>query len=220
MPTHSASLQAPHIRAGVLALRKSRPNPRFLLSGLPALTFWAATHTASTEVAIALSFASFVWVFHATKEVGTARILALMSLVVITMGAIVGIIATSERAYLAADPVSDSLMATMFLGSAFLGRPFVRHVVGDALPGLADQLEPDHRVYVWLTIGWGLFNVATALVRWHMVTHLSVGEYVLWSRVLAWPLGYSVMLLMGLALVYAARPTSHMLPAPIADRLQ
>ena len=197
--------------------RNYRPNPRFLLSGLPALTFWAATHTASTQVAIALSFVSFFAVFQATKGVGTARMLAFLSLIVISMGAALGIATTSERAYLAADPASDALMAVLFLGSAAFGRPFVGMIVGDAVPGLAARLDPQHRIYLWLTLAWGLFNVATALVRWQMVTHLSVGEYLLWSRVLAWPLGYGVMILMGVALFLAARSPGRPAAPPLSS---
>jgi hypothetical protein len=187
------------------ALRSYRFNPRFLLSGLPALTFWVAMRTTATEVAIALSFLSFLAVFQATKGVGAARLLALVSLGVISIGAAVGMVATSERAYLAADPASDLLIAGLFLGSAMVGRPFVGMIVSEAVPGLAAQLDPDHKIYVWLSVGWGLFNLATALIRWQMVTQLSVGEYLLWSRVLAWPIGYGVMVAMGALLIYAAR---------------
>ena len=42
---------------------------------------------------------------------------------------------TSERAYLAADPASDVLVAGLFLGSALFGKPIVGMVVVDAVPG-------------------------------------------------------------------------------------
>lgn len=183
------------------------------LSAVPVLVFWALTTGAGPETAILGGFAAYIVVFQLTRGARNLQALSALSLCIVSMSAVFGLITSSEKAYLAAGPVSDFVVAPVFLGSIVLGRPLVAGVVHDAAPGVAGRLRHDAAVFIWLTAGWGVFNLATGLMRAYMLAEMSTTEYMIWSRVIGWPVGWSVIAIMGAVLLIAARRTSRS-PAP------
>lgn len=189
--------------------RSAGPLSRMALSAVPVLVFWLLTTTAGPETAILGGFAAYLVVFRLTQGARNLQALSALSLAIVSMSAVFGIVTSSEKVYLAAGPASDFVIAPVFLGSVVMNRPIVAGVVHEAAPGIAGHFRRDAAVFVWLTAGWGLFNLVTGLMRTYMLAEMSATEYMIWSRVIGWPLGWTVIAAMGVVLLCAARRASH-----------
>lgn len=182
-----------------------RPNPRVLLPALPVIIFWALTQTVPPQMAIIGGFLSFCVVFYLTRETRTFQALSALTFGVIAVSTVVGLVSSSEKAFLAAGPVTDFIVAPIFLISAATRMPLVGAVTKETVPGLAAHLPTNAPVFIWLTVFWALFNIATGTMRSFMLANMSVGEYMAWSRIIGWPLGWSMIALLGVIILLAAR---------------
>ena len=52
---------------------------------------------------------------------------------------------------------------------------------------------PDHRVYVYLSLIWAGYDILHGVARVYMLATLSVGEYVVWSRLASWPVNAALL---------------------------
>lgn len=102
-----------------------RPHPRILESLLPVAVYIACNSFASTQIAIASSFAASVVVFARNRGYGTIRFLGLLGFAVLTISANLGLIADSGKVYVAQNLVSDFIFAGVFAGSVLAGRPLI-----------------------------------------------------------------------------------------------
>lgn len=104
--------------------------------------------------------------------------LAVMAAAFSAIGLIGTIISHDPDFYLAAPIVTDLLLAVVFLGSLFSGRPLVQVMVESMFQGgFPDALRRKPRfksAWVILTVAWGVLNLSQALLRmilFHAVSH-------------------------------------------------
>lgn len=215
VPSRVNFLRGPKTFSAIIASagrRAAGPFARMALSAVPALSFWLLSTVSRPEAAILGGFGAYLVVFRLTQGARNLQALSALSLAIVSMSAMLGIVTSSEKAFLAAGPVSDFVVAPVFLGSIAVNRPLVAGVVHDAAPAIAATLRHDAAVFVWLTAAWGLFNLATGALRSYMLAEMSTTEYMIWSRVIGWPLGWTVIAAMAATLLLAHRRASHRHP--------
>jgi hypothetical protein len=82
----------------------------------------------------------------------------------------------------------DFVASAMAVGTVLIGRPLFALVIRELVPSLERRLPMEHPVFMWTTLFWAAVNAAQGVVRLIMLnSDLGVGEYLLWSRVFAWP---------------------------------
>ncbi len=163
-------------------------DPRFAIAALPALVFWVIRRAGHVELAIGAGLFTSIFVFARTRQRGAIGALAVISIFVAGGAAIAGIVVHSERVYLANDPVGDAISVAIGLGSIALRRPMFGLIATELSPRIRGLIASDHRVFYLTTWLWVAVNAAQAALRIYMLQELSVGEYLIWTRVISWPL--------------------------------
>jgi hypothetical protein len=176
-------------------------NPRVLLSLLPAAIFWVLWRTTETWVAISGGFLASVVVMQHNRSQRLITLLTVFGMAIVACSAVIGIVWDSPKAYLAGGPVGDFLFVPLYLASIAMHRPLVGGISRELFPAIAGRIPLDHRVFVLWSLAWAAMNLVQGLVRSWMLAELSVGEYLVWSRVVFWPVS-AVMLLGSGAMIY------------------
>jgi hypothetical protein len=88
----------------------------------------------------------------------------------------------------------------VYLVSILIGKPLIGGIVRELFPAYVAALPADHRVYVHLSLAWAAYDILHGIARVYMLSSLSVGEYLVWSRLASWPvnaalLGFSAWLI-------------------------
>ena len=135
------------------------------------------------QVAIGGSFAVSVWVFLINRDSGIIRLLAVLVFGVVTVSAIVGFVANSDKAFVSQNISTDFLMVAISLGSVAIGKPLVGAVARQAVPALRDLMDLRHRVFVYLTLTYMAINLATGVFRIFLLGEFSANEYIFVSRI-------------------------------------
>ncbi len=177
-------------------------NPRLLLSLLPVAVFYGAGRVTESWVAILLGFIAFAIVSWVNRKHRLIGALSLFGFVVVGASAAAGIIWDSEKAYLASGPVSDFLFIPLYLGSIAIGKPLIGGVARELFPDVAGRVPPNANVFRWLSVAWAIYDLGHGLLRVYLLFELSVGQYLVWSRVLSWP---PLALMIGLSVYSIAR---------------
>ena len=164
-----------------------RPNPRLLITVIPVAVFYVLTLVASASVAVGGGFIAATIVFYYTRQSPLYQALSAIGYGVVAVAALVGIIWSSEKAFLAAGAGSDFVFVFVYLGSLAIRQPLVGGITREVFPRAAGRLPPMAPVFVWLTLGWATFDVFSFFLRVYLLINLSVGEYIIWSRVIGWP---------------------------------
>jgi hypothetical protein len=162
-------------------------DPQFGIAVLPAIVFWVIRRAGHVELAIGAGFVTSIIVFARTRQRGAIGALAVISIFVAGGAAIAGIIVESERVYLANDPVGDAISVAIGLGSLALRRPMFGLIATELSPRVRGRIALDHRVFYVTTWLWVAINAAQAVLRVIMLQELSIGEYLIWTRVISWP---------------------------------
>ena len=170
-------------------------NGEIWLSVLPIAAFLLIDRVADTRIAIGAGFVAALLVFLRTRKSGLIGYLAIGGIVIVGGAALVGVILDSDKAFFASDAIGDFLWMGALLVSVVVGRPLIGVFVREMFPGLRDWLPETHRVFVGLTIAWALENILTAVIRLIMLDSLSTDAYILWSRVVTWPLNLGLFAL-------------------------
>lgn len=171
-------------------------NPRILMSLLPVVIFWALWRTTETAwLAIVGGFAASTFVLLTNRQQRLIGVLTLYGFVIVGVSSAVGIVWDSPKAYLASGPVSDLLFFPLYLVSIAMGKPLVGGISRELFPAIAGRLPEDHRVFVVLSVAWGAYNLAQGVARFYMLKVFSVGEYLVYSRLISWPFSAALMLL-------------------------
>jgi hypothetical protein len=165
-------------------------NPEIGLSILPILVFWVVGRFTDTEIAIAAAFVTSLLVFSRMRRHGVIGYLAVLGVLIVAGGSLVGIILSSDKAFLATDTVGDFITAALFAGSVVLRRPLLGLVICEMFPRMREWLQPEHRVFVGMTVLWVVGNIATGATRAVLLDSLSADSYILWSRVIVWPMNF------------------------------
>ncbi len=188
-------------------LREWRVNPRLFITAIPVAVFYALTVTVSPSLAVAGGFVAAAIVFYYTRQSPLYQALSAVGFGVVSLSALVGIIWSSEKAFLAAGAASDFLFVFIYIGSVVIKQPLVGGIMREVLPALAGRLPVTASVFVWTTIAWAVFDVFSGSLRVYLLANLSVGEYIVWSRVIGWPAAGLLLLATG----YLVRRAAHRL---------
>lgn len=105
-----------------------------------------------------------------------------------------GLIEADGKVYWARDFVDNFVLGAIFLISVFVGRPIVSAVIRETFPAIREQLPADHRVWIRLTIVWGLYIAVTGVLRWWLLDQVSASTYAIIRLPLGWGLGAVLML--------------------------
>ena len=162
-------------------------NPRILLSLTPVVVFFLLTRVAPPQLAILGGFGASAFVFYVTRGDRLIGLLTAFGFVIVAVAATIGIIWNSEKAYLASGPVSDFLLAPLYVGSVLIGKPLVGGISRQLFPAIAGLVPMNAPVFAWLSVAWAGFDILHGVGRTYLLTELSVGEYIIWSRLLSWP---------------------------------
>jgi hypothetical protein len=162
-------------------------NPRILLSLLPVLVFFGLTRIVPPQVAILGGFGASAAVFYVARGEKLIGLLTAFGFSIVTVSAVIGLIWNSEKAYLASGPVSDFLLGPVYIGSILIGKPLVGGISRELFPAIAGKIPINAPVFAWLSVLWAGYDILHGIARTYMLSELSVGQYIIWSRVLSWP---------------------------------
>lgn len=170
-------------------------NPTILLSLLPVAVFLYLTRVSAPWVAILGGMGASAAVLAVTRRDRLIGALTLFGFLVTVVAGIVGLVQGSERAYLAAGPISDFFFVPLYGISVAKGYPLVGGVARELVPAVARRIPVNSAVYRDLSVAWALFDIAHgAAAAVLLQRRLSVAEYVIWSRVVLWPFSGALLL--------------------------
>jgi intracellular septation protein A len=177
-------------------------NGRVLLSIVPVVVFFGLTRVAPPWIAITGGFAASAFVFYYSRKDRLIGALAAFGFVVVGTSAVIGLIWESEKAYLASGPVADFLFVPLYLGSILLRKPLIGGIAREMFPRVAATVSIHAPVFAWLSVAWAGYDIFHGFLRIYLLQELSVGQYIIWSRVLSWPF---TMVLVGASTYYIMR---------------
>jgi intracellular septation protein A len=189
-------------------------NLRILLSFLPVAVFFGLTRIAPAWVAVGGGFAASGAVFYTNRRHRLIGMLTAFGFSVVALSALVGIVSNSEKAYLASGPLSDFLFVPVYLGSIYVGKPLVGGIARELMPGVAGRVAPNAALFGWLSLAWAAYDLFHGAIRVVLLSNLSVGEYLVWSRLVGWPMSGALLALTGWLIYRAAMARE---PALVAD---
>ncbi len=105
-----------------------------------------------------------------------------------------GLIEGDGKVYWARDFVDNFVLGGVFLLSVVVGRPIVSAVVRETFPAIREQMPADHRVWIRLTIVWGLYIALAGVLRWWILDQVSASTYALIRLPLGWGMGAVLMI--------------------------
>lgn len=168
-------------------------NPRILMSLIPVAVFLLLSRVAPPWVSISGGFAASTLVFFFNRKDKLIGALTLFGFVVVAISAIIGLIWSSEKAYLASGPISDFLFVPLYLLSIRFGKPLVGGIARELVPAVAGKVPIDARVYVHLSYMWAGYDFLHGIARAYLLNTMDVTEYVIMSKLLAWPVNAALL---------------------------
>ncbi|MGE5594916.1 MAG: DUF3159 domain-containing protein [Hyphomicrobiales bacterium] len=162
-------------------------NYRIITSSIPVALFYAFTKFGPSWLAIAVSFVATAIVTYANRQDRIIGVLAVYGFVIVAVCAVIGIAANDEKTYLAAGPISDFLFVPLYAGSVFIGRPLVGGIARELAPALTHRIPQEAPIFAWLSLMWAAHNLVQGFFRLWLLGELSVGQYIVLSRLLNWP---------------------------------
>jgi intracellular septation protein A len=162
-------------------------NVRIFASMVPVGVFYLVSRVGESWQAIVAGFIASAIVFWYTRKDRLIGALTAFGFLVVAVSAVIGIIWDSEKAYLASGPVADFLFVPLYLGSIVIGRPLIGGIARELFPAVAASIPPRAALFNWLSAAWAMFDVFHGVFRIYLLRELSVGEYIIWSRLLFWP---------------------------------
>ncbi len=191
---------------------------RILFGILPVVAFYVG-YQWNPYAAIGLGLVATVVAYFASDRKGLVGVFALGALGVSTVAAVVGIVIEDERAFLARDASIDYCLAAAGLASLLVRRPLVGLVLRDMWPTLRTLLPVTHRAFVAGTLVFVAMNVFQGTVRtWMLFGGLSIGEYLVYSRLFGWPTTAAMAVIVAGIVRRAAREAKgRATPAPHTD---
>lgn len=172
-------------------------NLRIMSSIIPVAVFYLLTRVADPWVAVLGGFIASAIVFSYNRRDRLIGVLTAFSFAIVTISAAVGIFSNNEKAYLAAGPIGDFAFVLLFLGSVAVGKPLIGGIARELLPKYAGHVPMNAPVFVWMTLAWAGFDLVHGLVRIWMLQEMSIGEYIIWSRLAFWPFSSALVGLTG-----------------------
>jgi hypothetical protein len=162
-------------------------NLRIVTSIAPVVVVYLLTRVADPWVAVLGGFIASAIVFAYNRRDRLIGVLTAFSFGIVTISALVGIFANSEKAYLAAGPIGDFAFVLLYLGSVAVRRPLIGGIARELLPRYAGHVPLNAGVFVWMTLAWAGYDLVHGAARIWMLQEMSIGEYIIWSRLAFWP---------------------------------
>jgi hypothetical protein len=156
--------------------------PRLVRDGFgPLATFYLGWKLISLNAGIALAVAFGLTVYVMERRQGRPAAIVRVALTIVLIRAIVGLSSGSASVYLAQEIGIDVLLGTVVLTTLAIGRPIASWVASDVYPFTPEMRASDTFVEVMrtVTLAWGVYYVARAVVRLIALLTLSTDSYVL-----------------------------------------
>jgi len=180
-------------------------NLRILSSGIPVVVFFGMTRVAEPWTAVLAGFVVTAIVTYVNRRDRLIGLLAVYGFVILAVCAIIGIVSNDEKTFLASGPIGDFLFVPLYLGSILVGRPIIGGIVRELFPVVALHVPEKAPMWAWLTLAWALSNLGQGFLRLWLLSNMSVGEYLVWSRLLAWPMSAAMIALTTYVVLAEAR---------------
>lgn len=162
-------------------------NARILWSGIPIAVFYLLSRVAEPWVAICGGFGASPVVYWVNRRDTTMGLLTLFGFAVVSVSAVVGIVLNNEKAYLASGPAADFLLVPIYAVSIVIRKPLIGALAREMFPKYAGTVPINAPVFVGLSVFWAAHDVVQGVARIYLLDALSVGQYLVWSRLLNWP---------------------------------
>ena len=186
-----------------------RIDPVAVLGAAPTLSYLIFNAAFGVRGAIAAAVISGVLVYVIQRQV-RPQILVVRWLMVFSVCfnvgfGIWGLIEGDGKVYWARDYVDNFVLGAVFLFSVVIGRPIVSPVVREVFLDIRERMPADHRVWIQLTIVWGLYIAVAGVLRWWILDQVSPSTYALIRLPLGWGLSMVLMVWTFLSLSRAMR---------------
>ena len=172
-------------------------DPIAVLGAAPTLSYLIFNAIAGVRGAIAAAVIVGVAVYLIQRryrpQIQVVRWLMVFSVAFNVGFGIWGLIEDDGKVYWARDFVDNFVLGGVFLLTVLLGRPIVSALVRETFPSIRERIAEDHRVWVQLTIVWGLFIALAGVLRWWVLDQVSADTYALIRLPLGWGLGMVLM---------------------------
>ena len=169
-------------------------NFRIFMSIIPVALFLGLDRMGAPAVlAIGLGFIASSVVFFLNRKDRLIGALTLFGFVVVTISAVIGILWESEKAYLAAGPLTDFLFIPAYLVSILIRQPLIGGIARELVPAVAGKIPVNAPVFAGLSVAWAVFDLVHGILRTYLLRELSVGEYIIWSRLISWPFSAALL---------------------------
>jgi len=169
----------------------------------PLASFYIGWKLIGLTAGIAIAVTFGVSIFVLERRQGRPAALVRIALTLVCLRAIVGLSSGSASVYLAQEIVIDMILAAAVLGTLAASRPISSWVASDVFP-LTDEMRSSEAFSTAMrtvTLVWGCYFLARALVRLAALLTLSTDQYVLvialsdapfLIALLAWSVYYTV----------------------------
>jgi intracellular septation protein A len=180
-----------------------RAAPRLLRDGVgPLAVFFAGWKLVGLSVGIGSAVAFGAAVFVHERRAGRPAMVVRLALVLVAIRATVGLLSDSATAYLGFEIAIDTVLGLLVLATLASPRPFTSWFADEVFPLPVQVRESDTFLTTMrtLTLVWGVYFLARALVRLSALLTLGTDRYVLVSALtdapflialLAWSVHYT-----------------------------
>ena len=173
-------------------------DPVALLGAAPTLSYLVFDAIAGVRAAIAAAVVVGVVVYLVQRrlrpQIRVVRWLMVFSVAFNVGFGVWGLIEGDGKVYWARDFVDNFVLGGVFLLSVILGRPIVSALVRETFPDIRERMPADHRVWIRLTIVWGLYIALAGVLRWWILDQVSASTYAIIRLPLGWGLGAVLMI--------------------------
>lgn len=163
-------------------------DPSIGLGLLPVAVFLVVNYLGPAQWAIGLSFLASCFVFVRMRSRGAIQFLSVLGFIIVAGSAVVGLVADSDRAFVAQNIVADFVFAAFFAGSALIRRPLIGAIAREAVPAIRPVMPIDLALFMQLTLLSAALNIVTGVARIFLFQALDANAYTIASRVLGAPL--------------------------------
>jgi intracellular septation protein A len=169
----------------------------------PLVVFFVGWKLIGLSVGIGMAALLGVSLFVYERRRGRPAVVVRLALVLVAIRAAIGLSSGSATVYLGQEIGIDVLLGCTVLGSLAMGRPFAAWFAGEIVPLPQEMRESETfgRAMRTVTVVWGIYFLARALVRLVALLTLNTDSYALvialsdapfLIAILAWSVYYTV----------------------------
>ena len=179
--------------------------PRFARDAFgPPLAFYVGWKSAGLLVGIGLATFVSLLAWRLERRAGRPGFMTRLSLAIVIIQAVVGVVAGSERVYLAQPVLVNAAYGLAFLVSVAVRRPLAGAFAGD-LYSFPDEVKASatfRSIFGRISLVWGVYLCARSAVRLVALSESSVEAFLVVNMLTGMPL---IALLMSWSIWYAVR---------------